>query len=164
VTLRCTARAVGLFAGARADVARLPESEDDWYANVLWIERRKCLLLMHAATLFPVFVADVRAAAWRPPGPAVVAAIETALAREHLAAGAFGELDPAAVVIAATASRRVLGYMNEIAHACRCGVELAGGLEHVDVDELNRGLSRLLHNRGGYHTALDLLAQRARAR
>jgi hypothetical protein len=164
VILRCTARAVGLLAGPRADVPHPPESEDDWYANLLWIERRKCVLLMHAGTLFPVFVADVRAAAWRPPGPAVVTAIESALAREQLAAGTFGVLDPAAVVLAATASRRVLGYLNETAHACRHGVELAGGLDHVDVDELNRRLCRLLHNRDGYLTALDRIAQRVAAR
>ena len=159
--LRCTARALGLLAGPRTDVARPPDSDEDWYANVLWIERRKCLLLMHAGTLFPVFVADVRAAAWRPPGPAAVAAIESALVREQIITGTFGVLDPAAVVLAATASRRVLGFMNETAHACRHGVELAGGLEHVDIAELNRRLCRLLHNRDGYYTALDLIAQRA---
>ena len=37
--LRCTARAAGLLAGPRADLARPAESDDDWYANVLWIER-----------------------------------------------------------------------------------------------------------------------------
>ena len=35
----------------------LPASEDDWYVNLLWIDRRKCLLSMHTGTLFPVFVA-----------------------------------------------------------------------------------------------------------
>jgi hypothetical protein len=33
---------------------------DDWYANVLMIERRKCLLLVHAETLFAVLDTDVR--------------------------------------------------------------------------------------------------------
>ena len=160
VILRCTARAAGLLGGPRADLVRPAESDDDWYANVLWIERRKCLLLMHAGTLFPVFVADVRTAAWRPPGRAVVAAIESALAREQLAAGALGALDSDEIVIAATASRRVLGYLNETGHACRNAVELASGLEHVDVDALNHGLCRLLHNRDGYITPMDLIARR----
>lgn len=158
--LRCTARAAGLLVGSRAELARPAEHDDDWYANVLWIERRRCLLLMHVGTLFPVFVADVRAPAWRPPGPAVVAAIESALAREELVASTLGALDADEVVIAATANRRVLGYLNETGHACRNAVELAGGLEHVDGDELNRRLCRLLHNRDGYTTPLDLVAHR----
>jgi hypothetical protein len=46
---------------------RQPEpSDDDWYANLLWVERQKCLLFTHAGTLFSVFVAGVRKADLRP--------------------------------------------------------------------------------------------------
>jgi hypothetical protein len=34
-----------------AEPAPAPDPED-WYANLLWFERRKCLLLTHSATLF----------------------------------------------------------------------------------------------------------------
>jgi len=165
VILRCTARALALLAAPRAGIVQAPESEDDWYANVLWIDRRKCLLLMHAGTLFPVLVADVRAPAWRPVGPPLVAVIESALAREWLATSTLGALDPAAVRIARTASRRTLGFMNETARMCRHGIERAGGLEHTDINDLNRGLCRLLHNReGAYYSALDCIAQRGSTR
>lgn len=52
--------------------------------NLVWLDRRKCLLVTHAGTLFPVFVADVRAAGLRPPGPYVVRIIEAELASEGL--------------------------------------------------------------------------------
>ena len=156
--LRCTVRAAGLLLGPRAELARTPASDDDWYANVLWIDRRKCLLLMHAGSLFPIFVADVRSAQWRPPGRPVIAAIRAALSREQLPPDSFGALDADAVSTAATASRQVLGYMNETAHTSRYAVEQAGGLGHVDLDALNHQLCVLLHNRDGYHTPLDLLA------
>jgi uncharacterized protein DUF6933 len=29
-----------------------PADDDDWYANLLWLDRRKCLLITHAGTLF----------------------------------------------------------------------------------------------------------------
>lgn len=35
-------------------------SEEDWYANVVCSTGGKCLLLMHAGTLFPTPVSDVR--------------------------------------------------------------------------------------------------------
>ena len=57
-----------------------PTSDDDWYLNLLWIKRRKCLLLTHSGTLFSVFRAGIRVADLRPPGDYVVEAIETELA------------------------------------------------------------------------------------
>ena len=41
--------------------ARPAPDAGDWYANLLWFDRRKCLLLTHAATLFSIFGAGVRA-------------------------------------------------------------------------------------------------------
>jgi len=55
----------------------------------------------------------------------VVAAIESAFAREELVASTLDALDADEVVIAPTANRRVLGYLNETGHACRNAVELA---------------------------------------
>ena len=92
-----------------------PPGDDDWYLNVLWIDRRKWLLITHAGSRFSVLVADVRVAALRPPGPLVVGAIVAALRDEGLPASALGPLDPADVQIAATASRSVLGSMTDIA-------------------------------------------------
>src|SRR4051794_30022343 len=65
--------------GKSIDVVEPPPSDEDWYANILWLERRKCLLLTHAGTLFSVFVPDVRAPHVRPLGPYVVDVVEAAL-------------------------------------------------------------------------------------
>jgi len=62
VILRCTKKLLAVIGPKLlAEPAPAPEAED-WYANLLWFDRRKCLLLTHAATLFSVFEADVRAA------------------------------------------------------------------------------------------------------
>ena len=71
MTVRCTQRllkAIGVPPGELADV---PASADDWYANLLWFDRRKCLLIMHASTLFPLFVSNVSAADLRGLGELV---------------------------------------------------------------------------------------------
>jgi len=71
-----------------------PAGEDDWYANLLWIERRKCLLLTHAGTLFPVFVADVRKRDVTDLGVLVADRVAAALADERLPSDLLGPLDP----------------------------------------------------------------------
>jgi hypothetical protein len=127
----------------------------------MWIERRKWLQLMHAATLFPVVVADVRAGDLRPIGRFVTTAIHHALADEQLPADALGALDEDAVRLARTASRQLLGFMSDDAKMCQS----RGGIDRPEVDALNRQLRRTLHNLSGtYVTPLDLVHQHLAAR
>jgi uncharacterized protein DUF6933 len=158
VVLRCTRRACDLLRVQPAP--DIPPGEDDWYLNVLWIDRRKCLLFLHATTLFPVFVADVRAAEVWPIGAFTVRVLEAALSAEQLPADCLGVLDPGDVRPAKTASRSVLGVMNELAYLSRYQAARAGGLGRTDVSALNRFLRRTPHNRDGYVWPLDLVTAR----
>jgi hypothetical protein len=161
MTLRCTKKALALLKMRAPELAHAPPSDDDWYLNLIGLDRRKCLLLTHAETLFPVFVVDVRAADLRPLGTFVVGRIEAELASEGLPAECLGRLDPDAVQVAKTASRSVLGFMNEMAFYLEYAVAEAAGLGNTDVGELNRDLRRRLHSRDGYATPLELVARRS---
>lgn len=163
MTLRCTRKTLALLGARAGTLANAAPSDDDWYMNLLWLDRRKCLLLTHAGTLFPVFVADVRAADLRPLGLYVVGIIETELASEGLPPDSLGRLDPDAVQVAKTASRSVLGFMNEMAFYLDYAVADAGGLSRSDSQILNRHLRRRLHSRDGYATPLELVARWVRA-
>lgn len=161
--LRCTAKMLTLLGAGPAALVAAPPSADDWYLNLLWIDRRKCLLLTHAGTLFPVFVVDVRKADITPIGPYVVGLVEEHLRSEGLAPDTLGLLDPDDVDLAKTASRSVLGVMNETAVHARYRAAAMGGIARSDTVFLNRFLRRTLHNRAGeYVTPLDLVAQRLR--
>lgn len=160
VILRCTTRLIDLLGKHAVTLVDDPATDDDWYANLLWIHRRKCLLLTHAGTLFPVFIADVRNADLQPPGPFLVAQIHAALADEQLPHDVLGPLDADDTRFARTASRRVLGFMNDSAFACRNSADMAGGLEHADLAGLNRFLRRQLHNHDGYRQPLDSVLDR----
>lgn len=126
--------------------------------NLLWMERRKCLLATQARTAFSVFIPDVRKAELNPLGPALAAAITAALDAEGLPRDALGELDGQAAQLAPIASRRVLGMMNDVAVHIGYAVGDHGGLAGSDAARLNWQLQRTLHNHHGrYATALDLV-------
>lgn len=163
VVLRCTRRVLGLLGGPAPALADPPPSDDDWYLNLLWLDRRKCLLFTHAGTLFSVFVADVRAADVRPIAPFAVAVIRAELQSEGLPPDLLGPLDPDDAQLAKTASRSVLGFMNDIAVHCRYQIAAAGRLSDCDFDVLNRRLRRTLHNRGDYVKPIELVAERLAA-
>jgi hypothetical protein len=119
VILRCTTRLLKAIAPHAPRPVDLPASDEDWYANLLWIDRRKCLLSMHAGTLYPVFVGDVRAADLGRLGALLVGEVETALEQERLPLDALGRLDPHALQIAATASRSMVGFLTQAAFETR---------------------------------------------
>ena len=58
MVLRCTKKLLGVLRPPQ--VPALEPCDDDWYANLLVLDGRRCLLLTHAATLFSVFEPDVR--------------------------------------------------------------------------------------------------------
>lgn len=156
--VRCTARLLKLLApGEVADVSPTP---DDWYANLLWIDRRKCLLVVHADTLFPIFIVDVRKLQLSKFGHYLTGTVATALADAGLAPDSLGPLDPTQVQVARTASRSVLGFMNDMAATSRYLAERAGGVNHLDTADLNAFLRRTPFDRGGHIRPIDAARQR----
>lgn len=118
------------------------ERSGDWYANLLWIERRKCLMFTHSETLFTLMVLDVRKAGVVPLGAFLVSKLHAELASEELPMDTFGAIDPGAVVIATTASRSVLGSMNNLAYLAEWAIMDSGGVRFCNVEGLNRSLRR----------------------
>jgi hypothetical protein len=93
VVVRCTKQVLDLL-GPDVPLSAPALSDDEWYLNLLWIDRRKCLLLTHSGTLFSVFRAGIRATDLRPLGDYIVEAIDTELRAEQLPAVTFAQLDP----------------------------------------------------------------------
>lgn len=88
--LRCTAKARAMLSAR--DLVNSEPDNDDWYVNLLWFARRKCLLFTHAGTVFPVFVADVRKADVTPLESSVANVVRRELSAEGLPLTALGEL------------------------------------------------------------------------
>src|SRR6266511_4525579 len=99
MVVRCTKKMLDLLGGRSITLSELPPTDDDWYLNLLWIARQKCILLTHAGTLFSVLRAGVRSADFRPLGVYLVAAIETELRAESLPTDTFSELQPDGVFV-----------------------------------------------------------------
>jgi len=162
LVFRCTAKLQKLVGRPDPEAAMLPASGDDWYANLLWIDGRKCLLVTHAGTLLSVFVPDVRVRDMRPFEAFIVPRIGDQLAAEGFPANALGVLDPFGARIAKTADRSVTGCMNDLALTCEYAVADAGGLAELDLVGLHRRLQRNIVSARGYVPAVDLVAGRCR--
>jgi hypothetical protein len=158
--LRCTNRLLKLV-GEHPEPSDPGRSDDDWYANLIWIDRRKCLLLMHAGTRFPVVATDVRTPDLRPLTSFCVRLIAKALSDERLPRTSLGPLDPSEARIARTADRSVLGTMNRVVEEWRW---LAQGAVGAIPDEVvNHQLHRTIVSiDGSYREPLELATERGR--
>jgi hypothetical protein len=159
VILRCTKKLLTVLGPAVAEPAPAPDPED-WYANLLWFDRRECLLLTHSATLFTIFEAEVTASSLRTTRQLVTGLIGRELRREGLPAGTFGDLGQQEVLLAKTADRSVLGCMNDMAFRCEHVIADAGGLARTNLPELNRSLRRNINSARGYCPPIELAARR----
>ena len=137
-------------------VTQEPEDED-WYANLLVLDRRKCLLLTHAGTMLTIFEPSVRASDLRATKNLVSELIERELLAEGLPASTFGDLWTDELLDGQTADRSVLGCMNDMAFLCDVAVADAGGLARVGVRSLDRRLHRNINSARGYERPIDLV-------
>lgn len=153
--LRCTGKVLALLRVATPAVGEA--SEQDWYAHLVWVDRRKCLLVTHAGTLFSVFVPNVTAVGLRPIGPPVVSAIAAALRAEGLAVDTLGALDAHQVTVAKTTDRRILGTMNDLTVTAEHVIATGGGLARCDIDALNHALHRTINSITGYVRPIELV-------
>src|SRR6266516_6039933 len=94
MVVRCTKRMLDLLGSRSVTLSELPPTDDDWYLNLVWIDRQKCLLLTHAGTLFSVFRIGVHVVDLRLLGNYLVEAIEAELRTEVLTAATCSALEP----------------------------------------------------------------------
>jgi len=133
----------------------MESADDDWYANVLWLNGRKCLLLTHAATLFGMFEPHITKSSVTPMGPLAVRLIERELAAEGLPPDSFGSLEASAIELGHTCNRSVLGTMTDMRYQIEAAVHQSGGLGHLDLAYLNRSLRRIPFSAIKYDRPID---------
>lgn len=156
--LRGTSKFLKLIGAKPSQLPDNPSGNDaEWYVNLLYLDRRKCLLFTHAATLFSFLVPDVRNADLLPLAEFVVRHIGTELISEGLERHALGPLDATEFVLARATDRKVLGTMNDLAFQCEHEAAYYGGLHATDIRQLNHRLRRIPYGAIGYAYAIDLV-------
>jgi hypothetical protein len=153
VILRCTKKLIAVIGPVH--ISEPTPDAEDWYANLLWFERRKCLLLTHVSTLFTILEADVSVSDLRSTGSFSSALIKRELLSEGLPPDTFGP-SMEEVVYAKTADRSVLGCMNDMAYMCEVAIADSGSLRHTDLEGLNRSLRRNINSARDYERPIDL--------
>ena len=116
-----------------------------WHANLIYINRRKCILFANDRTLFNFIVPDVSRVAIRELDKLFTSYLSCILADEGFAepdrARMLSEYDE--IAFANTNSKSVLGSMNDLAFHYKYSILESGGVHSPAVPEIIRRLNRM---------------------
>jgi len=128
-----------------------------WHANLIRIERRKCLLLTNGRTLYSFLIPGVKKKDLEKFRELFTLHLKMNIEKEGFgpediskALEEYGE-----IAIAPTKSRSVLGSMNDLADQADFLVIRAGGLEKGDILTVNMMLNRIPMGAIKYRYAID---------
>jgi hypothetical protein len=137
--VRCTQKLLKALGVERA-TAELDEPGagvfEEWYGNLIWVDRRKNLVFTDAATLFSFLIPDVKKRDWADFGKLFRSHLDGALKRQ--------QLDPAdlltqsdSISFGRTRDRRILSSQNDLVFGYRAHIDGHGGLLRADIHEIN---------------------------
>lgn len=126
-----------------------------WHANLIRIERRKCILFTNDRTLYSFLVPGVKKKddfhdlfLMNLNAHLVVEGLRQGEILKALAE--YGE-----IAVAPTSNRSVLGSMNDLANQVEFLISRAGGLEKADMLRVNMMLNRVPMGALKYHYAIE---------
>lgn len=139
--IHCTQKLLAEIPASLVDPAA---SGDSWHANLLRIDRRKCVLFTHDTTLYSVFVPGLKKLDFTRLDQIFGQRLFKALLWESFPQDQIERMLDACRTIRFTRSnnRSVLGSMNDIRFQIEVHVAHAGGLANVELVDLHHVLNR----------------------
>lgn len=165
VVLRCTLKLLKELRVKDNDLVQ--ESGDpsllgDWYANILSIERRKCVLFTNAETLFTFVAVGLRRQAFDQIGDVFRNRLEESLREEGIPADRVDKvlMEHENLPLGKTESRSVLGSMNDFANCLKRYITSESGLMHGDLPSIQRRLNDMPMGAIGYSSGSQEIRKR----
>ena len=130
-----------------------------WHANLLRIERRKCVLFTNDQTLYSFFVPGLKKSEFVHFDEVFRQNLFKCLLNERFSQAQIEKVldEYREVKFAKTKNRSVLGSMNDLAFQIKYRVENSGGLNYLEPIALNQALNRIPFKAIDYQYSIDAL-------
>ena len=152
---------MGLTNSALATVEPADTRLGPWHANLLFIDRRKCVLFTNDKTLFNFIAADVSRAQIRNLSEVFRSWLSCVLADEGFPQPVIEAVmaEHADIAYANTSSKSVLGSMNDISSIYKYHILSEGGVHSPAVPAIIRQLNRMPLSAIGYGCGIKKLRE-----
>ena len=124
------------------------EGLGNWYCNIIRIDKKKCLLFTNEKTLYSFLIPKVLKANLKNIEQEFLINLSDNLQYEGFGLEVIDKVmqEYQEIGFAKTASKKVLGSMNQLAFEYEVLVEQKEGLENVKILEMNRDINRTILN------------------
>jgi hypothetical protein len=138
-----------------------PSLLGNWHANLIRIERRKCVLFTNNATLFSFLVPKLIKVDFQNLKSVFMKQLISNLIYEGLEKYVDSVLWECQfnLYFKKTSDRRVLGSMNDMVNLIQMYLGQDGGLERMNILELNKGINRTPFKANKFHSPIESLRQ-----
>jgi hypothetical protein len=128
------------------DIPADTEGLGNWYANLIRIDRKKCLLFTNEKTLYSFLIPNVKKATLKNIVDEFRVNVSFNLQSERFSLDIINKAmqEYSEIGFAKTASRQVLGSMNQIAFEYEIRVQMKEGLGNIRILETNRDMNKTL--------------------
>ena len=143
--LRCTKKLLTELKTKPSEGTISSNDLGSWHANLLRIERRKCILFTHDATLYSFFMPGLKKPHFETVRDVFGQNLFKNLLWENFPQNQIEIVldEHRDIIIAKTNNRSVLGSMNDLSFQLKYRIGAMGGLVNVDLAELNHELNRI---------------------
>ncbi len=143
--LRCTQKLLSELKLKPSDSMQHPSELGSWHANLLRIDRRKCVLFTHDTTLYSFFVPGLKKPDFKSIREIFRQNLFKSLMAENLPQKHIEIFldDIRAIEICKTNNRSVLGSMNDLTFQLKYQIADQGGIEMTDITKLIHDLNRI---------------------
>lgn len=126
------------------DIVHKPTLLGNWHANLLRIEKRKCVLFTNDETLYSLFVPMLKKPQLLNLSAVFMENLVQTLKYEGLDQHIAQIVDEYENNLSFTksSSRSILGYMNDFVNSLYFAIERQGGVENLGIMETNRWINK----------------------
>lgn len=162
--LRCTAKVqkeLGLKPGDLAEIKPGDSLLGNWYVNIFTVDRRKTFIFMNERTLLSFIIFGIKKSNVKNAPEAFLRGLDQLLTIEGFDIGAINQVFDGyeSYEFTKTASRSVLGNMNDLVDLYRHSIVYGGGLKYVDVGELILKINRTPQRNLGWSFSIDIVKE-----
>ena len=162
--LRCTAKVqkeLGIKPSELAEVKAGDSLLGNWYANIFTVDRRKTFIFMNEKTLLSFIIFGVKKSNVKKTPEILLRGIDQLLTIEGFDIGKINSVFEGykSYEFTKTASKSILGNMNDLVDLYRHSILYDGGFKYVDIGELILRINRTPQRNLGWSSSIKTVKE-----
>ena len=157
--LRCTKKLITTYGLLVVEDTADNKMFSEWYANLIYIERKKCILFTDSKTLYSLLLLDIKKADIINIDEIFYKQLYRSLLQIGIKEDLIKSIAPKhlKIIYSKTQDKRILGSMNDYAYQYKYIILAKGGIGYIDIDDIIQNINETPMSLIGYNSANRLV-------